>query len=116
MQGRGKDAADPDGAISGVAGIVEADGDAMAGKPAAVAMLRSHHPEGQGGGRTALTGDVPQGSTHDRDTAEPEVRLDEAAQALIGQHLKAVYSEIVQQPIPDEFLKLLDDLERKERS
>jgi hypothetical protein len=45
-----------------------------------------------------------------------EVRLDEAAQALIGQHLKAVYSEIVQEPIPKEFLELLDELERREKS
>ena len=46
---------------------------------------------------------------------ETEVKLDETAQALIGHHLKAVYSEIVEQPIPDQFLKLLEDLERKER-
>jgi Anti-sigma factor NepR len=46
---------------------------------------------------------------------ETEVKLDESAQALIGHHLKAVYSEIVEQPIPDQFLKLLDELERKER-
>jgi Anti-sigma factor NepR len=46
---------------------------------------------------------------------ETEVKLDESAQALIGHHLKAVYSEIVEQPIPDQFLKLLEDLERKER-
>ena len=46
---------------------------------------------------------------------ETEVKLDESAQSLIGYHLKAVYSEIVEQPIPDEFLKLLEDLERKEQ-
>lgn len=50
----------------------------------------------------------------DPDT-ETEVKLDESAQALIGHHLKAVYSEIVEQPIPDHFLKLLEELERKER-
>ena len=46
---------------------------------------------------------------------ESEAKLDDSAQALIGHQLKAVYSEIVEQPIPDEFLKLLDELERKER-
>lgn len=53
---------------------------------------------------------------NEADGVESEARLDEAAQALIGQHLKAVYSEIVQQPIPKEFLELLDELERKEKS
>lgn len=46
---------------------------------------------------------------------EGEVKLDDAAQALIGQHLKAIYGEIVQQPVPDRFLELLEELERKER-
>ncbi len=46
---------------------------------------------------------------------EPEVKLDDAAQALIGHHLKAVYGAIVQQPVPDRFLELLDELERKEQ-
>lgn len=42
-------------------------------------------------------------------------KLDDSAQQMIGQQLKAVYSEIVRQPIPDQFLKLLDELERKEK-
>jgi Anti-sigma factor NepR len=41
------------------------------------------------------------------------IKLDDAAQQLIGQQLKAVYGEIVRQPIPDKFLQLLDELERK---
>lgn len=61
---------------------------------------------------------VPEGrQPMDRPNAEieTEVKLDESAQALIGHHLQAVYREIVEQPIPDQFLKLLEDLERKER-
>lgn len=42
------------------------------------------------------------------------IKLDDAAQQMIGQQLKAVYGEIVRQPIPDQFLKLLNELERKE--
>jgi Anti-sigma factor NepR len=42
-------------------------------------------------------------------------KLDDSAQVLIGQHLKTVYGEIVEQPIPDQFLKLLEELERKEQ-
>ena len=49
------------------------------------------------------------------DAAMPHIKLDHTAQVLIGQHLKAIYGEIVQQPVPDRFLELLDELERKER-
>ena len=48
------------------------------------------------------------------DDSEPTVKLPPAAQALIGRHLKAMYSEVVQQEVPDHLLKLLDELERKE--
>ena len=41
--------------------------------------------------------------------------LDSAAQALIGHHLRTLYGEIVREPVPDQFLKLLQDLERRER-
>ncbi|MEQ1730834.1 MAG: NepR family anti-sigma factor [Vicinamibacterales bacterium] len=46
---------------------------------------------------------------------ELDVKLDESAQLLIGHHLKIVYGEIVEQPVPDQFLNLLDELERKEQ-
>ena len=43
---------------------------------------------------------------------EPDMRLDPAAQMLIGQTLKALYSEIVHEPIPDRLAKLLAELDR----
>ena len=46
---------------------------------------------------------------------EVQTELDPAAQALIGHHLRTLYGEIVREPVPDHFLKLLQDLERKER-
>ena len=46
---------------------------------------------------------------------EAMISLDSRAQAVIGQRLKAVYSELVQQPVPDHLLKLLEELERQER-
>jgi hypothetical protein len=46
---------------------------------------------------------------------DSEAKLDEAAQALIGHQLKAMYGEVVQQSVPDHLLKLLDELERRER-
>ena len=42
---------------------------------------------------------------------DTEIKLDEAAQAAIGRQLRAVYSEIVQQPVPDQLLQLLEELE-----
>ena len=44
-----------------------------------------------------------------------EVSLDAHTQAIIGQRLKSVYGEIVQQPVPDDLLRLLDQLAAKER-
>ncbi len=49
------------------------------------------------------------------DDAAGPVKLDDAAQALIGHHLRALYGEIVREPVPDHLIKLLQDLERKER-
>ena len=46
---------------------------------------------------------------------EVMISLDSRAQAMIGQRLKAVYSELVQQPVPDHLLKLLEELEQQER-
>ena len=44
-----------------------------------------------------------------------EVKLDSAAQALIGHQLRTLYGEIVREPVPSQLLKLLQDLERKEQ-
>lgn len=49
------------------------------------------------------------------DIAAPDLKLDDAAQALIGHHLRSLYGQIVKEPVPDQFLKLLQDLERKEQ-
>lgn len=70
-------------------------------------------------GKDAAEGGQPLATAEERAMDGPEVdsaaRLDESAQALIGQHLKAIYSEIVQEQVPDHLLKLLAELERKER-
>lgn len=116
MQGTGKDAAetakrgDPGGA-----GEVAEGGASLATEAQTMALEipRQDAPEGA---------QAPSGGGHGKagnggsEGGEDDIRIDEAAQALIGQHLKAIYSEIVQQPVPEELLKLLEDLERKERS
>ncbi len=35
-------------------------------------------------------------------------------QAHIGRQLRAVYDEVAREPVPDRFLKLLEELERKQ--
>ena len=43
-------------------------------------------------------------------SAEPH--LDRAIQARIGDNLRAMYDELLQQPVPDRFKDLLGQLER----
>ena len=42
-------------------------------------------------------------------------RLDPRVRTHIGRKIKAVYDEVLQEPVPDRFLTLLDELARKER-
>jgi hypothetical protein len=40
-------------------------------------------------------------------------RLEADLQAHIGRQLRAVYDEVVSEPVPDKFIRLLEELERK---
>jgi hypothetical protein len=46
-------------------------------------------------------------------TPVPGVALEADLQAHIGRQLRAVYEEVVNEAVPDRFLKLLEELERK---
>ena len=46
---------------------------------------------------------------------EPGPALSESAQRLIGVQLRQLYRNIVDQPVPEELLRLLDELERREQ-
>ncbi|KMO44654.1 hypothetical protein VQ03_01895 [Methylobacterium tarhaniae] len=49
----------------------------------------------------------------DESSAGPEQpALDRNVQGRIGSHLRAMYDELMQQPIPDRFIDLLAELER----
>jgi hypothetical protein len=61
------------------------------------------------------SGSTTTAATSSNEGDKPQTELDSAAQALIGHHLRTLYGEIVREPVPDQFLKLLQDLERKER-
>jgi hypothetical protein len=48
------------------------------------------------------------------DLAAQHPRLGPDLQAMIGQQLRAVYHEILNEPVPDRFVKLLEELATKE--
>ncbi|MGO4704593.1 NepR family anti-sigma factor [Microvirga sp. 2MCAF38] len=50
------------------------------------------------------------------DKLDPEPRLDEISQSRIGEQLRAMYDDLMQQPIPDKFAELLSKLDQGARS
>jgi len=44
----------------------------------------------------------------------PGAGLEADLQAHIGRQLRAVYDEVVNEPVPDKFVRLLEELERKQ--
>jgi len=63
-------------------------------------------------GRAALKAET---SVSDDALADPT--LNRAIQERIGTHLRALYDDLVQQPVPDRFVDLLNRLEgRKEKA
>ena len=66
------------------------------------------------------------GQAHDMDSRQPAetiptssppangAMLEADLQAHIGRHLRAVYDEVVKEEVPDRFLQLLRELERKQ--
>ena len=52
----------------------------------------------------------PDASRSDTTSAEP--RIDRSTQTRIGDQLRAMYDDLVHQPVPDRFKDLLDRLEK----
>ena len=50
-------------------------------------------------------------SVNDKLTTDP--KLDSGSQKRIGDQLRAMYDELMQQPVPDRFKELLDQLDKK---
>jgi hypothetical protein len=46
----------------------------------------------------------------------PKVRFDPGVQAHIGRQLKAMFDEVVHEPMPDNLLRLLDSLQTPEKN
>jgi hypothetical protein len=54
---------------------------------------------------------VSQSSTHDEQPSEPG--LDRQIQTRIGDQLRAMYDDLMQQPVPDRFAELLGRLDQR---
>jgi Anti-sigma factor NepR len=54
---------------------------------------------------------IPESMLSDRLSSEPA--LDRAIQERIGDHLRAMYDDLMQQPVPDRFVELLKRLEKR---
>ncbi len=77
--------------------------------------MRSRKPSGQGAARKAATpAETPTDSQTPQKAARGGARMQ--MQGRIGTQLKAVYDEMLNAPIPDRFVELLDKLERGEKS
>ena len=63
----------------------------------------------KGKGRAAA---IPDASLNDKLSSNP--RLDRTIQTRIGDQLRAMYDDLMQQPVPDRFADLLARLEQNE--
>jgi Anti-sigma factor NepR len=60
--------------------------------------------------------DMDVAADRSRSDAAPGPVIGEDIQNHLGQRLRATYDELVNQPVPDKFLQLLEELERREKS
>ena len=51
--------------------------------------------------------------SHDRKA--PRGMLDRSLQAQLGRQLRSIFSDIASEPVPERFIKLLEELEAKEK-
>ena len=49
------------------------------------------------------------------DRKAPRGMLDRSLQAQLGRQLRAIFSDVEQEPVPDRFIKLLEALEAREK-
>lgn len=47
---------------------------------------------------------------------DPHGMLDRSLQAQLGRQLRAIYSDVAEEPVPDRFIRLLEELEASEKS
>jgi hypothetical protein len=75
-------------------------------------------PLAEGSVATDQTGDKPDmiaNKANGLGVDDPSPNIDAPIQRHIGQKLKDSYEDLVNQPVPDRFRQLLEELERQER-
>jgi Anti-sigma factor NepR len=102
----------PDGATSARGSLGSDSGGSESG-PVAAALTVAKPPDQspRPSPRAAASADGPEPAVRER--AGPHSRLDADLQAVIGQQLRAVYHEILNEPVPDRFVQLLEQLATK---
>jgi len=101
----------PDGATTAPGSLGPESGPIAA---ALTAAKPADRPPGPAPGATAIapaSADGPKRAVRARAAQHP--RLDTDLQAVIGQQLRAVYHEILNEPVPDRFVRLLQQLATK---
>ena len=48
----------------------------------------------------------------DPGSEQPGVHVDPRVQTEIGKHLRAIYDDVINEPVPSKFMELLEQLER----
>ncbi len=48
----------------------------------------------------------------DTESEQQGVQVDPRIQAEIGKHLRAIYDDVISEPVPSKFMELLEELER----
>jgi len=66
----------------------------------------------QSGSERQSTMDTQRSST---DRKAPRGMLDRSLQAQLGRQLRSIFSDIAGEPVPERFVKLLEELEAKEK-
>jgi hypothetical protein len=69
------------------------------------------HMTGEKGKRLATV--IPEDSLNEKLAGHP--RLDRSVQTRIGDQLRAMYDDLIQQPVPDRFKDLLGKLEQNDQ-
>lgn len=70
--------------------------------------------QGQGSDMKSTAETIPGALAPPKGAIQGGAIMEADLQAHIGRQLRAVYDEVVNEAVPDRFLRLLEDLERKE--
>lgn len=54
-------------------------------------------------------------ATNEKKNETQQGAIDSRVQNEIGKHLRAVYDDVINEPVPDRFMELLEQLERSAR-